>query len=429
MTRSRGSWFSLSVLAVAALVDRAKEYALSILWPFMFLSLDTTLGQLGSLLGASRFAMTVSLPVWGLAVDRFSRKKLLVAITSGWGLWTVLIALVQNLPQLMLINILVAVGLSLFAPAAFSLLSDLFDDRNRGRAAGIVSAMTGVGIIVAYVLLPALARSSPEAWRTGYAVIGVAGVLSGLLLLLVPEPLRGASESPLQAGRGRSRLVHAAWKWSDVRVLFHNKTWWLLVLSEALEALGIGIFFGWAFTLLEGLGLGSIAALVVGLMLLGSVVGALISGWLGDRLEQWIPQSGRVVLVLASLVLTPIVLVLFLTVGPDNLTLLTILGFLYTTFQLASGPSVKWPIAQAVLPPALRGTGAAAMTLASGVVAAPMLTFSGYVADALGVTAMLLWLIPLPALLAVLAWLPMFRTYPHDRAQLEAALAQQQTTG
>jgi hypothetical protein len=52
-----------------------------------------------------------------------------------------------------------------------------------------------------------------------------------------------------------------------------------------------------------------------------------------------------------------------------------------------------------------------------------MMTLSGALVDAYGVTTMLLLLVPLPKLIAALLWLPMFRTYPNDRAALHQVLA------
>ena len=53
-----------------------------------------------------------------------------------------------------------------------------------------------------------------------------------------------------------------------------------------------------------------------------------------------------------------------------------------------------------------------------------MLTLSGFIADQVGVGRMLLLVVPLPALLSILIWWPMLRTYVLDRQVLQDTLAQ-----
>lgn len=80
--------------------------------------------------------------------------------------------------------------------------------------------------------------------------------------------------------------------------------------------------------------------------------------------------------------------------------------------------ALSWPITQAILLPELRGSGRAFIDMAGGAVGALTLVASGYLADQVGVSTMLLTIMPLPLLLTILAWIPLFRTYTTDRANL-----------
>jgi hypothetical protein len=98
-TKPKCRWLSVLALSAAAFVDSSENYALSVLWPRMYPALGLRVGQLGPVLGISDLIRTISLPLWGWAADRFSRKALLVSITGFWGSWTLVIAFVQSLTQ------------------------------------------------------------------------------------------------------------------------------------------------------------------------------------------------------------------------------------------------------------------------------------------------------------------------------------------
>ena len=67
---------SIASLSAAFLVDSSEEQALPLLWPHMFSALGATVGQLGTILGASKLMTTILYPLWGYAADRYSRKML-----------------------------------------------------------------------------------------------------------------------------------------------------------------------------------------------------------------------------------------------------------------------------------------------------------------------------------------------------------------
>ena len=155
---------SLSIVSLSAafLVDSSEDQSLPLLWPYMFSALGATVGQLGTILGASKLMTTILYPLWGYAADRFSRKMILVWFTGFWGLWTLGIAFVGNYPQLLTLRVISGLGLGAFAPAAFSLIGDLFDNQSRGRATGIMRSVGLVGVLVSIILLPTLTENNPD---------------------------------------------------------------------------------------------------------------------------------------------------------------------------------------------------------------------------------------------------------------------------
>jgi MFS family permease len=419
---------SVVSLSAASLVDQGEEQALPILWSYMYASLGASVGGLGSILGASKLAMTLMFPVWGYLADRFSRKLLLVCFTGIWGLWTFGISLAESLPHVLTLRLISGLGLGAFAPAAFSLVGDLFDNESRGRAIGITRAVGLFGILFALGLLPAMATRHPENWRLCFAVMGIASFITGLSMLVIREPARGESEPELQeivtGGMDHQFKFTRTAFWT----LFRIRSWRLLLVNELLTKVSLAVFTGWNFTWLNGLGLatpvfyGTILVVFVGM-----AVGSIFFGWLGDRLERSFPDRGRITMIQIGLVLGVPSVICYLSYTGGNVAWLIAFAFLGGLSHCVFSEGTLWPVAHAVVPPELRGSNRALISMAAGAVSAGILALSGTVADRAGVSASLLWFVPLPILLSAIAWLPIFSTYHVDTTALRNLLAQRRT--
>jgi MFS family permease len=424
IAKPKRRWLSVMALSAAAFVDSSENYALSVLWSRMYPSLGLRVGQLGPVLGISDLIRTITLPLWGWAADRFSRKALLVGITGFWGSWTLAIAFVKSLTQLMVVRVLSSLGLGVLWPAAFSLLSDLFESRQRGTAAGIMTAVSYFGSISSFIILPMLAGTSPDGWRLGFVVMGAASILTGLLLLVIYEPPRGAAEPELSDVISAEAAMRYAFRLRDLPAIARVRSWWVLLFQNSIDNIAMAVLYGWVFVWLDSLGLGEQTLVVVLLLTLGTLTGLVLFGWLGDRLGSRFPNHGRAALALIGLVLTAPSLAGFIAFGDRGVGLLMLFGALSGLGLSSVDTGARWPMAQDVLRPELRATGRAALDMAIGAVGALAMTFSGRLVDAYGVTIMLLLLITIPKLVAAVLWLPIFRTYPRDRAALHEVLTE-----
>jgi hypothetical protein len=135
-------------------------------------------------------------------------------------------------------------------------------------------------------------------------------------------------------------------------------------------------------------------------------------------------KRGRILMIQLGLVATVPAMTGYLLSSGDNLVWIIGFGFVSGTVNMAASESTLWPVAQAILPPELRGSNRALINMLVGGLSALLLALSGTVVDQMGVSTALLWFVPLPILLGVIAWLPIFRTYPRDRVALQRLLAQ-----
>jgi MFS family permease len=424
LNKPRRRWYTVFTLSAAAFVDSGENETLAILWPRMAPALGLNISWLGPLLGISDLIRTLTLPLWGWAADRFSRKALLVWITGFWGITTLLVAFTSNLWQLFAVRIIASLGLGVLWPAAFSLLSDLFDSKERGKAAGTMTAVSFSGTLVSFFVLPALAALSPEGWRYGFILLGLVSVLTGILFLFINDPPRGSAEPEIGDILDEKAVERYSFRLHDLPVIGKVRTWWVLLFQNSFDNIALAVLYGWSFTWLDSLGLGDAAALVVGVLTLGTLLGHLFFGWLGDVLDRHYPKRGRAAMAQAGLIVALPSLILFILMGDQGVVPLMVFGMLSGLSLASVDTGARWPIAQAVLRPELRATGRAALDMVVGAVGALAMTLSGRVVAAFGgdVTAMLLLFIPLPKLIALLLWMPVFRTYPGDRQNLHGLL-------
>ena len=416
-------WPTVAALSAAAFIDSSEDYSISILWPRMYAFLGTTINQLGVIAGIAGLLRTITTPLWGYAADRFSRKALLVGITGVWGIWTASVALVHSLNQLIAVRVISSLGLGILWPAAFSLLSDLFSSKERGKAAGIMTALSFTGTIASFGILPAIAATSPEGWRLGFVAMGLASVLTGLMMLVIFDPPRGSAEPELE-GIAAESSKQFAFRLADLPQLARVRSWWVMLVHNSIDAVAMTVLYAWVFTWMDQLELGGSAFAVVGLLALGNLSGHVFFGWLGDVLDRRYPNRGRAAMAMIGLAVTTPTLAGFLGLGGRGLGFLVLFGLLSGIGLSSVDTGARWPITQGVLRPEVRATGRATLDMTIGIVASLVSFWTAFLVNRLGVPAMMLTIIPIFKLLGALTWIPIFWTYPYDRQQLHKTLEQ-----
>lgn len=124
-------------------------------------------------------ALTVSTPIWGKLADLFDRKTL---VQTGLVIYTtasVLAGLSQTTGQLIFFRVLQGIGVGAMTSLVQVILSDLVSPRERGRYAGYLGAVFGVGTVIGPLIGGVLTDS--VGWRACFYV----GVPFAVLALVV----------------------------------------------------------------------------------------------------------------------------------------------------------------------------------------------------------------------------------------------------
>ncbi len=113
-------------------------------------------------------ALTVSTPIWGKLADLFNRKTL---VQTGLVIYTtasVFAGLSQNTSQLIFFRVLQGIGVGAMTSLVQVILADLVSPRERGRYAGYLGAVFGVGTVIGPLIGGVLTDSI--GWRACFYV-------------------------------------------------------------------------------------------------------------------------------------------------------------------------------------------------------------------------------------------------------------------
>jgi MFS family permease len=149
--------------------------------------------QLG--IGSSAFTLVYALA--GLPLGRLSDSRPRKSILSGsllvWSALTAATGIATGYMSFLWIRLGVGVGEAGCAPAATSLIGDLYPTEKRARAIGIFMLGLPLGLMAAFFGGGALVKAL-HGWRTPFFIAAVPGVIIALLVLFIREPVRGAAD-------------------------------------------------------------------------------------------------------------------------------------------------------------------------------------------------------------------------------------------
>lgn len=417
---------NLLALALGYFVDQGEAQAMSIFSPVLKQMWNLSVGNLTWITFVRSLLQSFSSPFWGYLSDRYSRKKVLFWGTGFWGIWTVLVGFTQNFGQLIAVRVISGIGLGCLMPATFSIMADTFAPKIRGRMLGYLEGIGILGIIVFTVGLGMLA--TPDHWRYGFFILGIASIISGIVILIfVDEPIRGQSEPQMMGKLTQDQADKYRIKFDDIKKVFGIPTIRVAILQGLAGSMPwviMGAFL--ILWLVEDRGMATQEApLVFGVMLIGTALSNVIGGYLGDWAEQQNPKYGRTIVGQVS-VIFGIPLTFYLLTRTQDWSIPALTAFCFFIGLLISWPGKgsKEPMMAAVTPPELRSTAFSLTTFVESGFAAIVALIFGLIADRINLQTAMLWTIPVPWILCAILFSGFYLTYPKDREKLVKLLEQ-----
>lgn len=246
-----------------------------------------------------------------------------------------------------LVRMGVGVGEASYAPAANSLIGDLFPAEKRARAMGIFMLGLPLGLILAFFTVGAIAEAF-DSWRAPFIVAAIPGFILALFFFKMKEPPRGASEGENYTAKTVQNPIRTLLKIKTLR--------WIILsgLSVNFAVYAGNSFFVPLFQRYFGLSLTQSAVITGCIVGITGLIGLTLGGVIADKIHQRFAR-GRLVFGAICLFISAIFIGIALYLGNDSLTAVVILlslGWLasynyYTTV---------YPAIQDVVEPNLRAT-------------------------------------------------------------------------
>ncbi len=283
-TRRQAHW-ALAVLTVVYAMNLIDRQIMGVLIEPVkneFGASDTMMGFLTGLAFAA-FYSALAIPFARYA-DRANRRNFVAWCCMGWSVMTGLCGMALNFTQLALARMGVAVGEAGGSAPSLSMIADLYPRAQRSRAMSVY--MLGPHMGTLFGLGAGAWIAHQYGWRTAFIVMAVPGILAALLLRWTcVEPLRGTWDAPeapqaesAQPKQPLREILLAVWRTPGFA--------WIAVAGMLFGLAGYGLgIWGTAFLVrTHGLNLRD-AGILVGLTGgVAAIIGALLSGWLTDKL-------------------------------------------------------------------------------------------------------------------------------------------------
>jgi len=344
---SNSSWYALAILfgintmnfydrqVIGAVAEPIrKEWMLS----------DTQLGTLGTAF-ILMYAI-VGLPLGRLA-DKFTRKNILGYGVAAWSALTAVSGMVPGFNWLFASRLGVGIGEASCAPAANSLIGDLFPARRRALAISLFMMGLPIGLFLSYRISGIISQA--YGWREAFYFAAIPGLILSIFAFTIKEPLRGATE--LSANATKQRPGNSYWV-----VLSIPTMGWIIIsgLLHNFNAYAVNTFLPSFLIRVHHLGIKdatNISSIVLGAV---GIIGMLAGGWLGDYWSRY-RKNGKLLLGGIAITIATPCLLFALLLPPGEITMFMLL--MGTGVMLTFGYYANvYASIQEVIEPPLRGT-------------------------------------------------------------------------
>jgi MFS family permease len=376
MRSPRYRWYVVSVFFFFVLLHQADKLLISPLTVPIMKEFGISKTQMGAVSTVALIVAAVLYPVWGYLYDRYARSKLLALAAFIWGSTTWLNALAPNYNTFLVTRASTGIDDSSY-PGMYSLLSDYFGPRVRGKIYGIIQLAQPLGFLVGTILASMLGATL--GWRNVFFITGSLGIVVAVFIFFgVREPKRGESEPEML---GAEQVTAPRINKQVALGLLKKRSFLVLLIQGFFGVFPWQVLTFWFYAYLQterGYD-NSWAMLTMIVAILALSAGYYLGGSLGDLFFRRTPR-GRALTAMVGVLAGTVFLLITLSVPAEEKVLFLLpLVPMGLTMSIAS-PNVIATV-QDVAEPEVRGTAQAIMSLADNIGAALAPLIAGAIAD------------------------------------------------
>ena len=228
---------------------------------------------------------TLGIPLAWLA-DRVNRRNLIALSMMLFAAMTAISGYAGSFRQLVLARIGTGVGEAGTSPSVNSIISDLYEPKERAGALSFYATGLNVGLLLAFFGGGWIEQHF--GWRNAFLAAGIPGlIIAFLFVFTVPEPKRGHVENIVDSGRTPPFA-------ETLRYLLSQRSFIYIALGTAMASFGgyagntfVPSFFSRVFHLdpeMRGFLIGGLFGVVGGV---GTYMSGVLADWLGKRDVRW----------------------------------------------------------------------------------------------------------------------------------------------
>ena len=255
--------------------------------------------QLGGLTFVFMIISGIALAIFGYFADKITRKWLVVIgslIYSISSIFTILIPSgINGFYAFLFFTALDGIGFGIIIPSIFSLIGDLIKQDERSKGFSFFSIASLLGMAIGLGLSTALGDVD---WRLSFFIVGIAGFIAAFVSLFFREPSRIGKDFSFLAEKEAIDYTYRI-KASDFRVIFKKKSnVWLII--NFVDTIPTGIILFLLYEYMEEYHNVSDETTLIFLIfiLLSTLIGTVIFGYIGDKQFQGGNKKARVRLAL-----------------------------------------------------------------------------------------------------------------------------------
>jgi MFS family permease len=343
---SRYRWFVVAVFFLFMLLHQADQLLIGPLTTPIMDTFKINEMQMGLITSGALLVGAIFYPLWGYFSDRFARTRLLALASLIWGATTWFGAIAPTFPLFMAARASTGIDNSSY-PGLYSLISDYFGPKMRGRVYGLLQISAPVGYLVGMVL--ALLLGGAIGWRNVFIITGSLGiVMAAVIFFAIRETPRGGSEPELA---DLQQVGKYEFNWQAARDLFKKRTLLLLFVQGFFGVFPWQVISFWFFRYLEkerGYSSNEIlVTMVIAVVILAA--GYPLAGTIGDVLFRRTPR-GRLIVSSTGVIVGAILLYFTLNVPIEQKTVFLVMLSITAIFIPFASPNVLSTVYDITLP-------------------------------------------------------------------------------
>ena len=246
MKKSRYRWFVVAIFFFFMLLHQSDKLLIGPLTTPIMEAFGIDEAQMGFVFTGALIVGAVMYPLWGYLYDRFARAKLLALASFLWGSTTWLSAVAPTFPTFVAARATTGIDDSSY-PGLFSLITDYFSPKVRGKVYGILQLTMPLGYLIGMVM--ALMLQDSIGWRGVFYITGTLGVILAVIIYFgVREPPRGQSEPEMAI---LEEIGTYRFDWQIAKGLFRKRSLILLYLQGFFGVFPWNVIVFWFFRYLE----------------------------------------------------------------------------------------------------------------------------------------------------------------------------------